>query len=145
MIKTLRHFKFAKFIFILMPVLLLLCSNSLNAASPRMNYLLRCTGCHGATGAGSPPNVPTLVGELGRMLSVPQMREYLLRIPGASQALLSDSELADVMNWMLEEFNADTLPESFSKYTAAEITRSRGNVMADPLKYRIEFWGPYSD
>ena len=79
------------------------------------------------------------------MLTVPQMREYLLRVPGASQALLSDRDLTDVMNWMLIEFNTDTLPDDFKKYTADEITTARSNVLADPLKYRIEYWAPYQE
>ncbi|HJO11842.1 MAG: hypothetical protein CMQ17_10465 [Gammaproteobacteria bacterium] len=137
--------RIVKIIFRMTPVLLLLFSSGLYAASPRINYLLSCSGCHRVDGASSPPNVPTLRGELGRMLSVPQMREYIVRVPGASQAPLSDSDLADVMNWILEEFNADTLPEGFRPLTADEVTRVRGNILADPLQYRIEFWGPYTD
>ena len=123
----------------------LLTSSSLDAASPRINYLLYCTGCHGATGAGSPGNVPTLRDELGRMLSVPEMRSYLVRIPGASQAPISDAELAEVINWVLEEFNADTLPANFERLNTAEVSEARKSPLADPLKYRTQFWKTYDN
>lgn len=120
-------------------------SSSLYGASPRINYLLYCTGCHAADGAGSPPNVPTLRDELGRMISVPEMRSYLVRIPGASQAPISDGDLTEVINWILHEFNADTLPQNFEEFTEQEVSKARSNILADPLKYRAEYWKTYDE
>ena len=119
--------------------------NSIHAASPRTNYLLHCSGCHLGNGEGAPPNVPTLVGELGRMLAVPQMRSYLARIPGASQAPLSDGELTEVINWLLLEYNADTLPEKFQQLSVEEVSAARKNILADPLKYRTQYWKAYAN
>ena len=79
------------------------------------------------------------------MLSVPEMRGYLVRIPGASQAPLSDEDLADVVNWVLEEFNSETLPENFQRLSTAEVSAARRNVLADPLKYRIKYWKAYEN
>ncbi|MBT3530371.1 MAG: hypothetical protein HOF74_01755 [Gammaproteobacteria bacterium] len=124
---------------------LFLASSSVYAASPRTNYLLYCSGCHRTTGEGKPPNVPTLVDELGKMMSVPEMRGYLVRIPGASQAPINDEELTEVINWVLEELNEDTLPNDFQKLTLGEVSEARKNVLADPLKYRIQFWKDYED
>lgn len=118
-------------------------SNSLFAVSPRTNFLLYCSGCHLTNAEGKPPNVPTLVGELGRMLSVADMRSYLVRIPGASQAPISDAELTEVINWLLEEYNADTLPDGFVMLSEDEVTTARKQVLADPLKYRETYWKPY--
>ncbi len=133
----LKPFSIALFLF--------LASSSVFAASPRTNYLLYCSGCHGTTGVGSPPNVPTLVDELGRMMTVPEMRGYLVRIPGASQAPIEDAELTDVINWVLEEMNKDTLPDNFRKFSLSEVAEARKNVLADPLKYRIQFWKDYEN
>ena len=108
------------------------------AASPRINYLLYCTGCHA-------PNVPSLRDELGRMISVPEMRSYLVRIPGASQAPISDADLTDVINWLLREFNSNTLPANFEEYTVGEVSNARRNILADPLRYRAEHWKSYDD
>ena len=115
------------------------------AASPRINYLLYCTGCHAANGAGKPPNVPSLRDELGRMISVPDVRSYLVRIPGASQAPISDADLTDVINWLLREFNSNTLPANFEEYTVGEVSDARRNILADPLRYRAEYWKSYDD
>jgi len=126
-------------------IALLCLGNNALAASPRINYLLYCTGCHAADGAGKPPNVPTLRDELGHMIAVPEMRSYLVRIPGASQAPISDADLTEVINWLLHEFNADTLPSNFEEYTVEEVTAARQNILADPLKYRAEHWKTYDE
>ena len=79
------------------------------------------------------------------MLSVKEMRSYLVRIPGALQAPMSDEDLTDVVNWVLREFNADTLPENFQNLITAEVTEARKNPLLDPLKYRTEFWKAYEN
>ncbi|MBV57749.1 MAG: hypothetical protein VB977_11390 [Pseudohongiellaceae bacterium] len=136
-----RHLK--RYLLVPILVLLLTASNLVSAASPRINFLLYCSGCHRPGGEGKPPNVPTLHQELGRMLSVPQMREYLVRIPGATQAPINDAELTAVINWVLEEFNADTLPPGFEYLSVEEVTAARKNILADPLKYRRRYWKAY--
>ena len=133
--------------YLLVPILLLLliASHPVAAAGPRINFLLYCSGCHRPGGEGKPPHVPTLHHELGRMLSVPQMRAYLVRIPGAIQAPINDAELTAVINWVLEEFNADTLPRGFEYLSVEEVTAARKNILADPLKYRTRYWKAYPD
>lgn len=113
-------------------------------ASARTDYLLHCAGCHLPTGAGVPPEVPTLVGSLGRIAASDEGRDYIARVPGASQAPISDAQLAAVLNWVLMEFNSDTLPGSFKPLTEKEVGKSRAQVLSDPLKMRRTFW-PESD
>ena len=113
------------------------------AASPRTNYLLYCSGCHLPGGQGNPPNVPTLHNELGRMMQVPQMRAYLVRVPGSSQAPLGDAELTAVVNWILTEYNSATLPADFQLLSTEEVTRARRDILANPLQYRIQYWQDY--
>ena len=127
----------------LVAVLVVPMINGSQAASARTNYLLYCSGCHLPNGKGNPPNVPTLHDELGEMMTVGAMREYLVRIPGASQAPVSDAELTEVINWLLEEYNSDTLPEGFRMLSAEEVSAARKRVLADPLRYREENWKPY--
>ena len=124
-------------------VMLLMLSNGVFAASPRINYLLYCSGCHRPTGEGSPPNVPTLHNELGKMISVQEMRGYLARVPGSNNAPISDAELTGVINWLLEEFNAETLPKNFKKLSLKEVRNARSNLLADPVKYRETYWKAY--
>ncbi|MEE3290491.1 MAG: hypothetical protein VX206_07135 [Pseudomonadota bacterium] len=129
--------------FTFLALLLALVTHSVFAASPRINYLLYCSGCHRPLGEGNPPNVPTLHNELGLMMSVQEMRGYLARVPGSAHAPITDAELTDVLNWMLEQFNADTLPEDFKKLTVEEVTKAREESLADPNQYRADFWKPY--
>lgn len=129
--------------FTFLALLFALVTHSVFAASPRINYLLYCSGCHRPLGEGNPPNVPTLHNELGLMMSVQEMRGYLARVPGSAHAPITDAELADVLNWMLEQFNADTLPEDFKKLTVEEVTKAREESLADPNQYRADFWKPY--
>ena len=122
---------------------LLVLSDASFAASPRTNYLLYCSGCHLVSGEGAPPNVPTLHDELGSMMEVEQMRSYLLRVPGAAHTPLSDQDRADVVNWGLTEFNQNTLPQNFPPISAGEANAARKDILADPLKYRAEYWKAY--
>ena len=132
----------AEFFFSLI-LLILSLPETASAASPQINYLLYCSGCHTPNGQGSPPNVPTLLGELGEMMVVKEMRGYLARVPGSAQAPIDDAELTEVINWILQEFNSETLPKSFIDLTVEEVARARSTILADPNKYRETFWRAY--
>lgn len=112
-------------------------------ADPKADYLLHCGGCHRPDGTGVPPSVPPLADALGRIAATAEGRDYIVRVPGASQTPLSDESLAAVMNWVLLTFNADTLPAAFEPLTGREVGRSRKNVLADPQKMREALWPDY--
>ena len=111
--------------------------------SPRVNYLLHCSGCHLPDGRGSPPAVPSLINDSGRLATIPAGRDYLARVPGASQAPISDLELSEVLNYILLNFNGDVLAKDFTPITEKEVAESRQNILADPLKYREKLWHQY--
>jgi mono/diheme cytochrome c family protein len=108
-------------------------ASAAHAETPRVNYMLQCQGCHGAEGRGAPGTVPTLAG-VGRFLAVPGGREYLVRVPGSSQSALADAELAEVLNWMIREFD----PRDFAPYTAEEVARVRRPPLDDVTAARRE-------
>ena len=99
--------------------------------------MLHCMGCHLADGSGAPPQVPDVRGEMGRLLGVDGGREYLVQIPGAATAQISDAELAAVVNYMLVTFNAQTLPADFTPLTAEEVARLRPDWLTDPEPVRL--------
>ena len=101
-----------------------------------VNYLIHCAGCHLADGSGSPPRVPDVRGEMGRLLAVEGGREYLIQIPGAATAPVSDRELAAIVNYMLATFSAGTLPAQFEPFSEAEVGRLRPNWLSDPEPVR---------
>ncbi len=126
-------------------ICLLLVGHSVAQADPRISYLLYCGGCHLPDGTGAPPEVPSLHEDLGRIVKLQGGREYIVRVPGASQAPVSDRELAEILNWILFAFNAATLASDFSPLTESEVTAARDDVLADPLKYRAQLWQRYEE
>lgn len=112
-------------------------------ADPKVDYLLHCSGCHMPDGTGLASVVPTLHGVVGRMVAQPEGRAYIVRVPGVSQAPISDEKLTEVLNWMLTEFSSDTLPENFKPLTVKEVKRARSRLLADPLKYRATLFPDY--
>lgn len=103
---------------------------------PAVNYMLHCMGCHLADGSGGPPDVPDARGEMGRLLAVEGGREYLVQVPGAAQAPISNAELAGVINYMLEHFNAATLPADYRPLTEEEVAAWRKDWLPDVAAVR---------
>ena len=112
-------------------------------AAARYDYLLHCSGCHRADGAGAPPEVPSLRGPVGELAATPAGRAYIAQVPEVAQAPLDDAALARLLNWVLFEFNADTLPTDFRLLDGAEVATLRVDVLADPLRRRAEILGRY--
>ena len=65
-------------------------------------------------------------------------RDYLVRVPGAAQAPMTDADLAVVLNYLLARFSSATLADDFKPYTAQEVASYRHDILADPLKRRAE-------
>ena len=112
-------------------------------ADPKTDYLLHCSGCHLPDGRGHSPAVPTLHDVIGRLVAEPSGRSYIVRVPGASQVPINDKKLTELVNWILMEFNSDTLPDNFKPLTVNEVKRARSQVLADPVKYRAEHFPGY--
>lgn len=115
----------------LLPLVLLALGAARAEQPAHVNYMLHCMGCHLADGSGGPPDVPDIRGEMGCLLSAEGGREYLVQVPGAAQAPISDAELAAVVNYMLETFNAHTVPEGYVPLRAEEVARWRDDWLLD--------------
>lgn len=98
-------------------------------------YMLHCMGCHG-DGQGVPGKIPALRDSLGLYLRAPEGREFLMRVPGASNSPLSDQALAEVLNWMLMRFSANQLDASFLPYTGSELASHRRPALAEVVAHR---------
>ncbi len=121
-------------------LLLLLAASSGWATEPaEADYMLNCQGCHLPDGSGFPARqVPDLRNQMGRFLSVPGGREFLVQVPGSAQTALNDADLARLLNWMLLRFSAAQLPADFQPYTAAEIGALRKQPLARVSEVRSE-------
>jgi hypothetical protein len=123
---------------------LLLCGLATRAGADQpasVNYLIHCAGCHLADASGSPPRVPDVRGELGRLLAVTGGREYLIQVPGAATAPVSDRELAAIVNYMLSTFSSGTIPAGFEPFTETEVGRLRRSWLSNPEPVRAKLLG----
>lgn len=98
-------------------------------ASPEVDYMLHCQGCHLPDGRGKRGAVPSLVGSVGRFAALPAGREFLVRVPGSAQSPLDDAALAALLTWMVQRFGP--LPPGFEPFSAAEVARLRQPPLTD--------------
>jgi len=109
--------------------------------SPQQDYVLYCMGCHGPQAEGVPGKVPPLAHALGRYMRTPAGRNYVLRVPGAANSVLSDAQLAGVLNWLAQTFDAAELSGDVPLFTAAEVTSLRHSPLPSVLATRREVVG----
>jgi mono/diheme cytochrome c family protein len=102
-----------------------------------------CLVCHQADGKGVPGMYPPLADSVGSYVTVPEGRAYLVHVvsfgmTGAISAhgqtydgvmqswpALTDEEVAEVLNYVLANFNATLLPKNFAPLTADEVKKYR--------------------
>jgi hypothetical protein len=111
------------------------------AANPAQDYMLYCMGCHGAQAEGVPGKIPPLAHALGLYMKTPAGRNYVLRVPGAANSALSDSELAAVLNWLAVSYSAGELSLDTPMFTPAEVTKLRHVPLESVLAERREVIG----
>ena len=103
--------------------------------------------CHQATGSGVPGIYPPLADAIGAYVRVPQGRTFLIHLllfgmdgavksHGATYdglmppaADLSDSDLAEALNYVLRTFSVATLPRDFKPFTAIEFKTARASQL----------------
>lgn len=102
-------------------------------ADPGSHYMIHCMGCHLMNGQGLPPEVPGFNEALARLAQTEAGRSYLVRVPGASQSPISDADLAELLNWMLDKYAPG---QDATLYTASEVTRYRTETLTDPKAER---------
>jgi len=107
-------------------------------ASPAQDYMLYCMGCHGTQAQGVPGKIPPLAHALGMYMRTPAGRGYVLRVPGAANSVLSDTQLAAVLNWLAQEYSAEELAAGVPLFTSAEVAALRHSPLAAVLEARRE-------
>ena len=136
-----KHATLGNTLFTVFLLLILLSASATAGANEilaRQNYILNCQGCHLPDGSGSEGNVPKMNDFVGYFLHVPGGREFIVQVPGAAGAPISDQELADVMNWMLLNFSKNELPDPFVPYDSEEIAKLRKEPLIDMHHRREE-------
>ena len=106
-----------------------------NRDRARFHYQIYCQGCHTPDGSGARA-VPQLKDFVGYFLDFPQGREYLVRVPGSAIAALNDNDLAEVLNWIVREFGANSVSQPFAPYTGFEVAEPRKRPLNEVERYR---------
>lgn len=102
--------------------------------SPQANYILRCAGCHSLDGSGHiPGGIPPFPGFIDSFVNDDQGRTYLMHVPGVVASSLSDSEIAAVLNYVMQRWGATP---DFQAFTRNEVTRRRALLVTDVVDYR---------
>lgn len=100
-------------------------------AGARLDYALKCKGCHGLWGQGTPGHVPRLEGFVGLFTHLPEGRDYLVRVPGVARSVLDDVRLTAVLNWVLETYGREQVAPSFRPFTVDEVAAARRRPLED--------------
>ena len=80
--------------------------------------------------------MPSLA-ETGELAALPGGREYLMRVPGAAQAPLSDERLARLIGWVVEQFGGGRIEPPL---LAEEVGAARREPFRDPAKARSKLF-----
>lgn len=125
-------------------VLVLLVAATARAQAPGV-FQQRCAVCHQPTGVGIPGVYPPIAGTIGGYVWLPQGRAFLvhLLLHGMDGAITSqgttyeglmppaadfnDEDLADVINYVLQNLNARQLPSDFKPINAQEFKAARAD------------------
>lgn len=105
--------------------------NAAGGYGAAVNYQLQCMGCHRADGSGEAGRVPSVRRSLALLSTIPEGRDFVIRVPGVAQSPLSNEETAALLNWMLKNLSDLQIPASVADYSAAEVQRSRGSPLAE--------------
>ena len=107
--------------------------------NPEQSYMLYCQGCHGDQAQGVPGKVPPLAGSLALFMRSADGRDYLLRVPGAANSALDDTQLTAVLNWLADRFPpAGVTTPRPEPFTVAELSKARRAPLANVRETRRE-------
>lgn len=100
------------------------------------DYTRTCEACHQPDGYGLDGMVPRLRNFAGYFTHLPAGREFLIRVPGVSMALLDDQRITNVVNWILYSLSPNQLPPDFQPYTVEEVSRLRSRPLDQIVQTR---------
>ena len=111
---------------------------AINEDRARYHYQMFCQGCHTPDGSGVNA-VPPLKGMMGVFLRSRRGREFMVQVPGSATSKLDDTQLAEVLNWCIENFSASSLINGdYLPYTAEEVGRLRQSPLQEIDNTRAE-------
>ena len=103
----------------------LLRAETIEALTPRANYLLNCGGCHGLNGVSNSRLVPNLQDQVGFFLNLPEGRSYVVRLPNVAFSMTTDEALTGLMNYVVFTLGGAKVPKDAKPYTVREVSQLR--------------------
>jgi len=103
----------------------LLRAETIEALTPRANYLLNCGGCHGLNGVSNSRFVPNLKDQVGFFLNLPEGRSYVVRLPNVAFSMTTDEALTGLMNYVVFTLGGAKVPKDAKPYTVREVSELR--------------------
>ena len=108
-------------------------------SSPKSLYILKCSGCHGINGTGAPDaGIPPFPGFIAPLARHPEGRVYIAHVPGVAASRLTDSQLVEVLNYVIEEWSGEDDLASTPRFTAEEFARLRAAPVPNVVEFRRE-------
>jgi mono/diheme cytochrome c family protein len=101
------------------------------AYEPSMNYKLQCMGCHTPDGAGVPGRVPSIRTTLLPLARMPEGRRFLVQVPGSAQSTLSNAQLAELLNWMIQNLSTASGKTDYKRFTESEVAGYRPHALVE--------------
>ncbi|MBU2979871.1 cytochrome c [Alteromonas sp. C1M14] len=100
-------------------------------------YALFCGGCHGLDGMGEiEADVPQMPPNIGAFLYDEEGAWYMVNVGGVMSAGISDKDAADIMNYVITSFGANSVPNSTYRFTEQQIAKLRKQPPDDLVKLR---------
>lgn len=104
------------------------------AGRNHFNWQMNCQGCHHPNGEGNAArDIPPLEA-LEKFQRLPEGRAFLIQVPGMSRSKLSDEELTQMANWMMEEFTTPQTDEEWQPYSVREVARLRRSPITEGVR-----------
>ena len=101
----------------------------------KVHYMLQCQGCHLASGKGTASGVPDMTQYGALLLKQDRGRKFFIQVPGVSNAALDDEQLAEVLNYIVDDI---LKAEGVAYFTAEEIALSRGRPIDNIVSYHAK-------
>ena len=101
------------------------------AYEPSTNYALQCMGCHTPDGTGVPDRVPSIKTTLVPFARMAEGRKFLVQVPGSAQSTLSNAELAQLLNWMIENLSSTPPAQDYKRFTEQEVADYRSHALVE--------------
>lgn len=105
-------------------------------SSAKSLYLLKCSGCHRVDGTGAiEAGIPPFPGFIAPLARNPNGRVYIAHVPGVIGSRLSNEQLVDVLNYVIDEWSGEDAGDT-PRFTVEEFAALREVPVTNVVEFR---------